>query len=233
MPGGAGLPVTPQTAPVYFDPPPRPRAPLWRRGGFFALIAGLHVVALLVAFSVVNRQDEAPPPKPLTVRMVEMPPPQVEPPRPKVEPPKPAPPVPQPHKVVQAPPPPVLAAAPSAPAAPSFAVAPQPEPRPVEAPPAPPAPIVAARFDADYLHNPKPEYPAMSTRLNEQGTVELRVRVSTQGLPLSVEIAKSSSYPRLDRAARAAVEKYRFVPAKQGGEPIESFTLVPITFKLD
>lgn len=129
----------------------------------------------------------------------------------------------------------MTAAATTAASAPSFTVAPQPEPRPVESRPAPPAPaaIVAARFDADYLQNPKPIYPAMSRRQGEEGKVVLRVRVSSQGASLSVEIKLSSGYARLDEAARAAVEKWRFVPARLGNETVESSVLVPLNFTLD
>ncbi len=117
----------------------------------------------------------------------------------------------------------------------SFVVAPQPETRPierVEAAPAP-APVIAARFDADYLQNPKPVYPALSRRLGEEGKVVLRVRVSAQGASLHVEIKQSSGYFRLDEAARAAVEKWRFVPARQGSEAVEASVLVPLHFTLD
>jgi protein TonB len=100
------------------------------------------------------------------------------------------------------------------------------------APAAAPA-VVGARFDADYLHNPKPVYPAASRRIGEEGRVLLRVRVSAQGLPLSVDIRQSSGFPRLDEAARAAVERWRFVPAKQGAEAVESTVVVPLQFTLD
>ncbi|MBN9424605.1 MAG: energy transducer TonB, partial [Candidatus Accumulibacter sp.] len=76
-------------------------------------------------------------------------------------------------------------------------------------------------------------YPPMSRRLGEEGKVVLRVRVSAQGLPLAVEIRQASGYARLDEAARAAVERWRFVPAQQGGEAVEATVLVPLAFALD
>jgi protein TonB len=119
----------------------------------------------------------------------------------------------------------------------SFAVAPQPPappPQPVVAPPAPtPAAVVAARFDADYLHNPKPVYPALSRRMNEEGKVLLKVRVSTQGTALDVAISKSSGFSRLDAAAVDAVTRWRFVPARRGDEAIDSSVIVPITFAFE
>lgn len=102
------------------------------------------------------------------------------------------------------------------------------------APPAPPAPppVVAARFDADYLSNPKPAYPPLSTRLREEGTVMLRVLVTPDGLPGQIEIHRSSGFERLDNAARQAVTRWRFVPARQGDHAIENWVKVPVVFKL-
>jgi protein TonB len=61
----------------------------------------------------------------------------------------------------------------------------------------------------------------------------LRVRVSAHGLPLAVEIKQSSGFPRLDEAARAAVERWRFIPARQGSETVDSSVLVPLQFALE
>jgi protein TonB len=48
-----------------------------------------------------------------------------------------------------------------------------------------------------------------------------------------VDIKQSSGFPRLDEAARAAVERWRFVPARQGTEAVEASVLVPLHFSLD
>jgi protein TonB len=45
-----------------------------------------------------------------------------------------------------------------------------------------------------------------------------------------VDIKQSSGFPRLDEAARAAVERWRFVPARQGTEAVEASVLVPLHF---
>lgn len=94
------------------------------------------------------------------------------------------------------------------------------------------AQITAARFDADYLNNPAPAYPPLSRRLGEAGQVMLKVRVSAAGLPAHIEFARSSGSDRLDRAARDAVARWRFVAARQGEHDIEAWVLVPIIFKL-
>ncbi len=87
-------------------------------------------------------------------------------------------------------------------------------------------------FDAAYLQNPPPAYPAMSKRRGEQGRVVLRVFVSTTGAAESVEVRESCGHERLDRAAHDAVHNWRFVPARQGDTPVAAWVLVPITFSL-
>jgi len=101
------------------------------------------------------------------------------------------------------------------------------------APPAPPAPLVLPRFDADYLQNPAPAYPALSRRMGEQGRVLLRVVVRPDGTPDSVVLRQSSGSQRLDEAAFEAVRKWRFVPARQGSTPVTAAVIVPIVFFLE
>lgn len=94
------------------------------------------------------------------------------------------------------------------------------------------APFVEPRFVAAYLANPRPSYPPVSRQLGEQGKVILRVLVGADGSPRHVELERSSGYPRLDRAARDAVERWKFVPARRGDTPVEATVLVPIAFSL-
>ncbi len=104
-------------------------------------------------------------------------------------------------------------------------------------PPLPPEPAGAPeaeppRFDMAYLQNPSPAYPSMSKRLREEGAVALLVRVSVEGEALSVEVARSSGFSRLDDAARRAVRRWKFKPSRRGDEAVEGIALVPITFSL-
>jgi protein TonB len=98
---------------------------------------------------------------------------------------------------------------------------------------APAASLTAPRYDAAYLNNPAPAYPALSRRLGEEGKVLLKVRVSAEGTALAVNLEKSSNFGRLDEAARAAVSRWRFVPARRDDEPVESSVVVPLVFRLD
>ncbi len=93
--------------------------------------------------------------------------------------------------------------------------------------------LVPARFDADYLSNPKPVYPPLARRLGEQGKVLLRVSVGAHGLPESIDVKTSSNSRRLDEAALEAVRRWRFVPARQGDTPISSWVTVPVVFSLE
>jgi periplasmic protein TonB len=88
------------------------------------------------------------------------------------------------------------------------------------------------RFDADYLDNPAPNYPALSRRSGEQGKVMLRVFVEPGGNAGQVLVAASSGFERLDSAAIDAVRRWKFVPARQGENAIAGWVVVPINFSL-
>lgn len=88
------------------------------------------------------------------------------------------------------------------------------------------------RFDLAYLDNPAPRYPAISRRGREEGRVMLRVRVSDAGTVEAIDVQASSGFARLDEAALAAVRRWRFVPARSGGQPVAGWAIVPIHFQL-
>lgn len=171
--------------------------------------------------------------RPLAVRVIETASVPTSAPLPK--PPMPLAPAPQarPRPAAVAPPP-LLAANPTAPAVAEFTIAPQPA---ATVPPAPTSPVQATavtppRFDAEYLNNPKPPYPAAARRLGEEGKVVLRVHVTPAGRAAEVEVKTPSGFARLDAAACAAVAQWRFAPARQGDEPVAAWVLVPIVFSL-
>lgn len=178
----------------------------------------------------------------------------------RAEPPAPAPqttaprPVPTPSKAVapqrpapdrvQAPTPtasPAPTAADSAPATPAAAAAfpsatsptASSAPSPAETGGGQTASVSAPRFDAAYLHNPKPPYPLLARRRGVEGKVLLKVQVSAAGLAEQVQIAQSSGDDSLDEAALNTVRSWRFVPAQRGNTPVAAAVLVPITFKLE
>ncbi len=164
-------------------------------------------------------------PEPLPEEAVPRPPPKPEAARPRTRPAPTLPPRAQPA------PAPAPAAAPA-----PVSDAPAPPAETVRAPTStavvPRASLVAPDFRAAYLNNPPPPYPRSARRSGEQGTVTLRVHVSTDGLPTRVELERSSGSPVLDEAALAAVTGWRFVPARRGADPVAAWVIVPVIFRL-
>ncbi len=120
---------------------------------------------------------------------------------------------------------PVADATPPAPAAP---------PAPPSAPAQPSgAAVQLPSSNATYLNNPRPSYPSISRRMGEQGKVLLRVLVDENGLPQQIEIKQSSGFDRLDKAALASVQRWRFVPGKRNGVPEAMWNIVPVNFVLE
>jgi len=208
-------------------------------------VGAVHVLALwgLLQIDVVRNavRDVAP----LVVDFVTLAPPKPEPPAP----PPPRPPRPQPQRqAVQ--PPPVLSAPPTPQAAPAAFVVPPPpvEPAPVvqhvvpapvaapappaPPPPAPPPPKQIPASEVAYLVPPPIELPMASRRLNEQGTVVLRVLVGTDGQPRQVSLQRSSGHGRLDEQAMWAMRRARFKPQTENGVPIEWIVIAPLQYEL-
>ena len=88
------------------------------------------------------------------------------------------------------------------------------------------------KANAAYLHNPKPLYPAMAKRRQWEGKVILKVKVLASGAAGEVSIQTPSGHEILDEAALEAVRQWHFVPAKRGGQPVDSLVNVPINFNL-
>lgn len=107
------------------------------------------------------------------------------------------------------------------------------EPVPVEKPPEETQPqVTPPDYKVAHLNNPAPDYPPLSRRLKEQGDVILRVYVTPQGAPGEIQLHTSSGYPRLDRAAQEAVERWKFLPARRGEDPVGAWVLVTINYVL-
>lgn len=236
-PSGAGMPY--------------PRLSPWP----LALVVAIHGA---FAFVLATYRTETPLPvaPPILVSLVS-PEPAAEEPKPEIQPPQVIKPVPKPVKKIVEPQPqkpepvaepeprlvsqaPETASAPPAPAvaetlsAPVAEAAPQPA-----AEPARPAevvqreePLESPRFNADYLDNPTPGYPPLSRRLGEQGRVLLRVHVAAGGTAKAVVLHKSSGHSRLDEIAADTVRRWKFVPARQGSQPVDAWVIVPIQFSL-
>lgn len=234
--------ITPPAAAYRLPPLPRPGdgadglSPNQRRLMVVAILAahGAGVYGLLQVQQVRDAVREA---APMFVDLIAPPAPPV--------PPSP-PPAPQPIQKKQTPAPVIAAALSPAPAA--FVVpAPPEEPQPptppapmaaVVAPPAAPAPAPALpkmipASAIQYLVPPEPEYPRLSRRNGESGTVIVRAFADEAGLPHQVQVEKTSGFARLDEAALAAVRKTRFRPYTEYGKPVAGWVRMPFPFELE
>jgi len=88
-------------------------------------------------------------------------------------------------------------------------------------------------FSAAYLNNPPPPYPIVARRRGIAGVVLLRAEVSAEGRCLQAKVMKSSGFGPLDEAALEAVKKWRFAPAKRGGQSVSAWVEIPVNFKLE
>jgi protein TonB len=235
------------TASRRYANPPRISRNVVIAGGVLAFHAA---VLWAIQSGLVQRVVEVVTPVVMISEIITPPEPKAPPPPPSPPPPAPKPPAPAPKPKAPTPPPaprPVAIPDPTpAPSAPVGVTAPQPPAPPVAAPvaapeappPAPPAPPAPAKIelpstDADYLDSTRLNYPPISRRLGEQGKVLVRVTIGPDGSAQRAEIAKSSGFERLDKAALEYVLKRRYVPGKVNGVPQSMAYTAPVNFILE
>lgn len=90
------------------------------------------------------------------------------------------------------------------------------------------APVINAAANCQ-----KPEYPSASRRNEEEGTVQLRFLIGTEGHVLESAIEKSSGFARLDEAARTALSRCQFKPGTLNGKPEQSWASMKYTWRLE
>ena len=119
-------------------------------------------------------------------------------------------------------------------ASPSEQPAPPPEPAAEVAPPTPPRPAVQSSGTArspSVLSQVEPSYPAAARRDRIQGIVRVEVQLDRMGRIMALRVRKS--IPMLDAAALAALQQWRFAPARdRHGTPIAAIVVVPVRFVL-
>lgn len=217
---------------LQYLPPPESTIP--------APVKPPEVVAIFVTPSAPEPEPPAQPAPPQPPPPEPAPPPPPPPPVPP-PPPKPKPKLPKPQKTVQKPTPaPVQMPLPTeevatqedSSAAPTSSVS-SAKTKPATSASASTPAVVLPSSQASYLRNPRPTYPPISRRMGEQGKVMLRVLVSAQGLPQQIELLQSSGYPRLDKAAMQAVQRWKFTPGTRAGVPEAMWNNVPVSFVLE
>jgi periplasmic protein TonB len=95
-----------------------------------------------------------------------------------------------------------------------------------------PTPFVDANYRSPSLHNPPTRYPRLALEREWEGGVVLRVQVLANGSAGQVSINHSSGHDLLDDAAIEQVRNWNFLPARKGDQPVDSWVVVPIEFKL-
>jgi protein TonB len=86
--------------------------------------------------------------------------------------------------------------------------------------------VVVYQPDADAY------YPSFSKRSGEQGEVVVRLVIDESGSVEDIALLRSSSFPRLDRAASEIGRRYRFKPFLVNGSPARISTNLLIKFNL-
>ena len=86
--------------------------------------------------------------------------------------------------------------------------------------------VVVYQPDADAY------YPSFSKRSGEQGEVVVRLIIDEGGNVEDIALLKSSTFPRLDRAASEIGRRYRFKPFVVNGSPARISTNLLIKFNL-
>jgi protein TonB len=97
----------------------------------------------------------------------------------------------------------------------------------------PPPPVIFTPARAIAATHTIPEYPPLSRRLGEKGTLRLKLTLNERGLVTSAVVVNSSGFQRLDDAAVQWIKTHwRYTPAMQGSRPVASATDAIVEFRL-
>ena len=213
-------------------------------------VLAAHAIMLTAAWLHRN----APPPKEIEVQSITA---QLIPPAPAAQPvavqsaAQPAPPKPVPREKPKVEPKPVQKAVKPTPQPVAQSPSPTPAPAAADPTPAPAAPAPAApaaapgparetmqvsapkNVSALSCNFVKPTYPSMSRRRGETGTAYVHFIIGVTGKIESVQLQKSSGYPRLDEAALDATRASTCPPYIENGQAIRAAHTLPFNFTLD
>jgi TonB family protein len=81
------------------------------------------------------------------------------------------------------------------------------------------------------LQQVPPVYPTVARQSRIRGEVHVSATIGTDGVPKNLKVVNGDQ--RLVDAALAAIRQWRYRPATLGGEPIESQTVVSVSFELN
>ncbi len=89
------------------------------------------------------------------------------------------------------------------------------------------------RTPPQLLDNRPPTYPERALIDRLEGTVVLRLRITSEGRVEWLKVFSSSGHAILDAAAAQAVRSWRFAPASSAGRPTAATVRLPVRFSLD
>ncbi len=81
------------------------------------------------------------------------------------------------------------------------------------------------------IYKVDPEYPEIAKRARIEGIVVLEAIINKDGTVGNIKVLRSLN-PLLDQAAVNAVKKWKYIPGKVGGKPVNSYLTVTVRFKL-
>jgi periplasmic protein TonB len=90
--------------------------------------------------------------------------------------------------------------------------------------------IVSRMMEGNLIYQVQPVYPPLARSARVQGTVTLRAVISRNGTIQNLQVL--SGHPLLVRAAKDAVQQWRYRPYILNGEPMEVETQVTVNFLL-
>ena len=81
------------------------------------------------------------------------------------------------------------------------------------------------------IHSVEPQYSQLAKANKVSGNVLVNLVVDENGIPRDVRVVRGIGY-RLDEEAIEAVNKYRFKPAMEHGQPVPVELNLEISFKI-
>lgn len=79
---------------------------------------------------------------------------------------------------------------------------------------------------------PPPKYPEVARRMEQEGTVFVKMLVDRDGSVMRVVVVRPSGFPTLDTAAVEAAYNWKFSPAIQNKKPVRVWVAAPMKFEL-
>lgn len=89
-------------------------------------------------------------------------------------------------------------------------------------------------FQVPVMVNERPpfDYPPSAWREGIGGETRLRIHISRSGAVDSAYVVRSSGHPSLDSAALAGARELRYRPARQGGEEVAVWAVLPVRYPM-